>query len=227
MSESDWPDSQQPSNNQPNKYELDKTMTDKPLTEAELVARLAKLPTDIAPDSRLWEAISAQLDAPAAVAGQGTFAELDEQIVVSEGIGTQRAGSSWYEMAAAAAFAAATAAFIVWGQLSTSSPAEALLSRTASFELHEQHGSELIRVRQQLHSELRGSLEELAPATQLVVVENLIRIDEARAEIEDALKEEPGNRLLEQLLLTSYTNELTLLNEFTGLARSAQQRTRL
>ena len=204
--------------------EPDTRMTDPQITDANLDARIAQLPEQIVPDAALWQAIAGQLDA---VQESAQAHERAPDAVVPIAQPRQSTGSSWYEMAAAAAFAAVTCAFIAWGQLASTGDPDIALARLAPFEMSEQHGGELIRVRQQLHNELRRALEELSPATRVVVVENLSRIELARAEIESALEEEPGNRLLEQLLLTSYTNELTLLNEFTTVARSAQQRTRL
>jgi len=197
---------------------------DSPLSAAQLDARVAGLEPEIQPAAALWDAIGQQLDDVSSASATRAPA-----VVVP--LAPRRA---WPEWAVAAAFVAATVAFITFDFLDEDVPQTTLAAeqnqsatRLASFETHAGYGSELIRVRQQLRTELRMALEELSPATRQVVVENLTRIEEARAEIETALAQEPGNRLLEQLLLTSYTNELTLLHEFTGVARAAQQRIQL
>lgn len=196
------------------------------ISGSELDARLAQLKPDIEPAESLWAAIAENLETPIVGVEPDGVAErppLDAPVdaPVSKPVG------AWREWAVAAAFAAATAAFIAVGTVVPTAGPSLMLSRVVPFESHGQHGGELIRVRQQLHTQLRKALEELSPATRVVVVENLTRIEEARAEIEAALKKEPGNRLLEQLLLKSYTSELTLLKEFASVTRTAQQRTRL
>lgn len=189
---------------------------DAQITAAELAARVAELETEITPAKWLWDGMAEQLgSAPA------------ELSTLPAGGQQPGPGYAWREWAVAAAFALATAAFITFGTIDDQAQLQTTSVRQTEFEKDERYGGDLLRVRQELRTELRTVLEELSPTTRQVVVENLARIEEARAQIEMALEQEPGNRLLEQLLLASYTNELTLLHEFTGVARTAQQRTQL
>ena len=105
--------------------------------------------------------------------------------------------------------------------------APAGFAQVESFEIEGMDSAQLMLVRNNLHSSLQLALDELSPQTRDTVIENLARIDMARAEIDSALKSDPANQLLKQMLLASYTNEITLLNEFTLMARSAPQRTQL
>ena len=202
-------------------------MSKQPNSEA-LDARLAKLPTQEAPPAAVWAAIEQEITA-SVVAPEVGQADALEQVAEACEPATTAApnglGSSLREYATAALFAAVTAAIIVVGFNDSVMPPR--FAEVQPFEVEGLDRNQLMRVRDNLHSSLQLALDDLAPQTRQVVVENLARIDAARYEIDEALKNDPANQLLKQMLLSSYTNEITLLNEFTVMAHSAPQRTQL
>jgi len=188
-------------------------MTDKKLT---LDERLAALPTDIAPPVELWGKIDALLPAE------------DSRSPSETDVARKPAGYGWrslYAVAAAALFVAVTLGVV---RLELETPdATGKFVAAPVFPVDGMDTTQLVAVRNNLHQSLELALDELSPKTRQTVVENLARIDAARKEIDTALQQEPNNTLLQQMLLSSYTSEITLLGEFTAMAQSAPQRTRL
>jgi hypothetical protein len=76
----------------------------------------------------------------------------------------------------------------------------------------------------ELEARLEGELERLSPATRADVERNLTIIRGAIAEISVALDAEPDNALLQQLLLKSYQEELTLMQHVGGLTQRVMAR---
>ncbi len=175
-------------------------MTDKPRT---LDSRLAALPREATPAPRVWQQIEAR---------------------IADGSADR---SARFEVATAALFAVLTVGVIFgFGELEKMK-GPARFAEVEMFEIEGFDRTQLMQVRDNLHGSLRLALDELSPETRITVVENLARIDAARAEIDLALKGDPANQLLKQMLLASYTNEISLLNQFTVMAGSAPQRTQL
>ena len=73
-------------------------------------------------------------------------------------------------------------------------------------------------------SDLRAQLDEarsaLAPETVQVIDENLLIINEAIAEIHEAMEQDKGNQRLMRTLIATYETELNLLEEATLLTES-------
>lgn len=68
-------------------------------------------------------------------------------------------------------------------------------------------------VRQKLHAQVMARLATLPPATRTKVEANLLLIKNAVNEIQSALAKDPGNALLQELLVSTYQNEIdTLVN---------------
>ena len=85
----------------------------------------------------------------------------------------------------------------------------------------------LLKVRTELRTRVEAALLNLSPETRAVIAENLDRIELARRDIEAALQGNPDSRLLQTLMLSTYTNELTMLSELEGMTHSAKRRTQL
>ena len=189
----------------------------------ELDRRLAALPRETTPSAEVFSRISNEINSPHVTTTEAATAAT-----------TAAAGrsSTFGYLAAGLGFAAVVALAAVWG-LSNNAPIPAGpaepegFAEVKSFAVEGLDSAQVTRVRNELHTSLRLALDELSPKTRATVVENLSRIDAARAEIDLALKSDPANQLLKQMLLASYTNEIAMLNEFTRMAQSAPQRTQL
>ncbi|MEO0422933.1 MAG: hypothetical protein AAF184_11385 [Pseudomonadota bacterium] len=77
--------------------------------------------------------------------------------------------------------------------------------------------------RGELMAILEASLERLDPASRRVVAGTLLEIRAALTTIELALAEDPDNASLQQLLVTTSQQELSLLKSVQRLAQTAQQ----
>ena len=71
--------------------------------------------------------------------------------------------------------------------------------------------------RRDVELRLTERLEQLPPATRLDVTTNLQTIRSAIADINAALASEPDNALLQQLLLSSYSQELALMRRVNDI----------
>ena len=182
--------------------------------------RIAQLPRSVEPGDELWSKISQGISE--------TRQQSREQSRVQSRV--QSREGVW--VAALSGIAAALTCFAIYFGPGASvsapgSPTPSAFAVVPGFETTGLDGAELMRVRNNLHASLSLALDELAPETRATVVENLERIDAARAEIDQALRNDPGNGLLAQMMFASYTHEIRLLNEFTLMASSAPQRTQL
>ncbi len=75
-----------------------------------------------------------------------------------------------------------------------------------------------------LAANLGDELDNLSPETRADVVANLEAIRQAISDINKALDEEPDNAHLQDLLLDTYRDELTLMNKVDGITRAAMRR---
>ena len=67
-------------------------------------------------------------------------------------------------------------------------------------------------------------LDRLSPDIRAEVEENLAVIRDAITEINSALEEEPDNFLLQELLLKTYREELTVMRNVGGLTQNVMSR---
>lgn len=79
----------------------------------------------------------------------------------------------------------------------------------------------------QMHELLDAQLDDLPEEVRATVIENLEIIAAARAEIREALDQNPNSPLLHSLYLNSYANERTLLKDVEAMARQTKRRTYL
>lgn len=164
-----------------------------------ILDRTRALPASIEPAGDLWPAINRGLQAPTesrwATARLATAAVL--LICVSSTLTLWVAG--WLEAP-------------VSGEIATAPPVVPFGSWFAG-------GTDIALARTQMYR----SVEELAllsPETRDVVNANLGGIEIARRDINSALQEHPNDALLQQLLLSSYTNEIKILSDIGGMTRS-------
>ena len=76
-------------------------------------------------------------------------------------------------------------------------------------------------VRARLRKQVAAQLAHMPPATREKVEKNLLIIKNAVADIQSALARDPDNALLQDLLVTTYQNELDTLANVQALASSA------
>lgn len=106
-------------------------------------------------------------------------------------------------------------------------PSGSAMMPSAAFGPDHELGPKYRRARNELTVDLESRLQALPPSTRHTVERNLEQIRVALAEINAALAEDPGNMLLQQLLLAAYQDELTVLTEVNRMARSLPTRTEI
>lgn len=166
---------------------------------------LGAMPRDVPPARDLWAGIQAQLDAaPAPTATTPAPAR-----------------SRWgWQLAAAVALVAVssliTAKLLQRHEAASVAQAPqvapgAMRVVPASFGPGHRLSPEYEQARQQLTVMLQERIDRMPPAARTKLVENLAQLRHAAGEINDALAEEPGDPLLEELLLSTYQEELAVL----------------
>ncbi len=88
---------------------------------------------------------------------------------------------------------------------------------------HQAMGPQFVQARTDLVMSLETELDALSPESRQVLAENLNSIDEAIMEINAALEDNPNSGLLLHLLLSTYTDQLTLLGTIDGMTRTANE----
>jgi len=85
-------------------------------------------------------------------------------------------------------------------------------------------GPGFVDARSRLAANLDAKLAKLPPDTRIAVEANIADIRASIAEINKALSDQPDNRLLQDLLLDAYQQELSLMKKVDSIARSAAMR---
>lgn len=83
------------------------------------------------------------------------------------------------------------------------------------------------QARMDLSISVADQLEQVSPATRVLFEQNLELIEDTVYEINTALRGNPDNDLLQQLLLSTYTEELLLLGEMDALTQYIKEGTEL
>jgi hypothetical protein len=177
------------------------------------VASLGELPRSIEPAHDLWPAIEAQLgDLPVGVAAPGAR--------------RVRPGPGQVRWLAAAAMLASVAVGVWIGRsllpgtaavgtapvTAVNRPDAATLAPTAfdaayvSNPRYEKQRAELLRT-------LQARLAELPPPARAKVSASLASIEKAKADLEQALGHDPGNALLQEMLVNTYQDEMRVLTD--------------
>ena len=196
-----------------------------------LELRLAELSRDVAPARVLWPAIAAQLE-PAARPGRrltGWHAAAAAVLVVASSAVT----AVWMRSAPLASVARAPAVSPAPANASPptdpSPPANVTMSPgalRAAFGPSHALGAEYVAARKQLSTMLDERIGRLPPSAREKVAANLAEMRRAADEINQALATSPGDPLLEELLLTTYQEELAVLasvNQLAGTDASADK----
>ena len=97
-------------------------------------------------------------------------------------------------------------------------------SASGSFGSQYNLGPDYLDAQRDLAGRLDDELDHLTPEVRDAVVTNIEAIRTAIAEINLALAEDPDNVLLQELLLSTYREELTLMKQVNGFNLSAMRR---
>ncbi|HSN70910.1 MAG TPA: hypothetical protein VLT59_05345 [Steroidobacteraceae bacterium] len=183
--------------------------------DEQLDARLAALPREVPPRADLWPAIEAQIVPHGTSAGRGAG-------------GRSWHYSLWGQLAAACVLVAVTA--IVTYQLARPDRSVGLQPRDqltaldlpvvstppatpASFGSAPVLGTDYVEARALLARTFEDRIAALPPATRSKVERNLADIRRASAELARALDEHPAHPLLQDLLVSTYEEELALFSQ--------------
>ena len=186
-------------------------MTD-PFDE-QLMARARQLATDVEPERDLWPEIQASIERPS-----------DAGVPVWQ---------RYLAQAAAVVLLIGASSGLTYlavsdddGQISEPTPqvATGLTARTASFGDRYTLGPGFQDARRGLQDRLDLELSRLSPAARDEVTTNMETIRTAIAEINAALADEPDNVLLQQLLLSSYREELALMRTVSDINNAVMLR---
>ena len=175
--------------------------------EEELITSAGRLTKEVAPGRDLWPAIADAIERPARQPWQMSY--LAQAATVLLLIGASSAVT--YVMVRD------TAAPIV-------SDGEALIVEPVSYADHHALGPKYKKAHVELEAQLQDELKRLPPDTRGEVERNLAIIRGAIAEISVALDSEPDNALLQQMLLKSYQEELSLMQHVGGLTQRVTAR---
>jgi hypothetical protein len=167
---------------------------------------LAALPRELPPESDLWPGIAAQLE-------------------------PRRAPRRWLPLAAAAVLLVASSSLITAHLVRRSATPAAPVAtvappatsdasgvRPASFGPGHALDPEYAAARQQLAGMLAQRMDRLPSSARQKVEDNLAQLQRAADEINAALALQPGDALLEELLLNTYQDELAMLASVNQLA---------
>jgi hypothetical protein len=179
----------------------------------ELMARAARLTTAITPERDLWPTIEQRIGEPAR-SGRSAW------------------NSVWAQAAAVVLLVGGSSGITYLAVNDNGDPTtmvggtQALVFEPVSGSFGSQYnlGPDYQDARRVLAANLDDELDNLAPETRADVVANLEAIRQAISDINKALAEEPDNALLQDLLLDTYRDELTLMNKVDGITRAAMRR---
>jgi hypothetical protein len=171
------------------------------------IRSLRDLPQGLEPGRDLWPQIEAQLAAPGTRTGAAVT-----------GSGARRAAPVRLRWLAAAAMVSSVAVGVWIGRSVLPSAAQPLLaaaSRPATGTVQTAWVTDPRYQRQHdaLMQSLDAQLAALPPASRAKVLASLATIDKAKRDLEDALGKDPGNALLQELLVNTYQDEMRVLTD--------------
>jgi hypothetical protein len=184
------------------------------------VSSLRELPQDIAPARDLWPGIAARINEIQAAAPSVTGANP---------IPPRRSGARLRWLAAAAMVA--SVAVGVWigrsllpgtalpgasapGQVAAlQGGGDASPGRPGALDAMYESDPRYRRERAALMRSLQSQLAALPPATRTKVMASLATIERAKQDLEQALGRDPGNALLQELLVNTYQDEMRVLTD--------------
>jgi hypothetical protein len=186
------------------------------------IKSLQDLPQDIAPARDLWPQIAAQISPsghPAQLAG----------VTQAAAAGARTARLRW--LAAAAALACLAVGMWIDHSLlplRTTNDRGALSADTAtpgaatSLDVAYVSDPRYQRQHAALLSSLQAQLNSLPPVTRTKVLASLATIDKAKQDLQDALGKDPGNALLQELLVNTYQDEMRVLTDVHSASHAGE-----
>ena len=184
--------------------ETDKVFDDK------LMAMAAAMPTEVAPGRDLWPGIEQAITAPSRTAWNSVWAQAAAVVLLIAG----SSGITYLSVKDDGSSAIPTVVDVdqlfepVSGEFGT------------RFTL----GNSYLDARDQLEVGLEKKLGTLDPTTRADVVKNLNTIRLAIKDINASLAQEPDSLLLQELLLSTYHEEMALMMRVDGIANSVMRR---
>ena len=186
---------------------------DEKLIDKELMARAAKLATSIKPKRDLWPEI---------------------EKTISEPVRPNRSGwnSVWAQAAAVVLLVGGSSGITYLAVNDSNDPTVPMVATQAlvfepvsgSFGSQYNLGPDYQDARGNLAAKLDDDLEKLAPDAREAVLTNIETIRQAIDDINRALAEEPDNVMLQELLLNTYRDELSLMMKVNGITSAAMRR---
>ncbi len=179
----------------------------------EKLSRLAAtLPTQVSPDRDLWPAIEQAINTPA--------------------MRTNTIWNTLWAQAAAVVLLVAGSSGITYIAVRDDGPVSPVVIDTANvfetvsgdFGRRYTLGNEYLDAHSELQNKLDEKLQFLSPEAREAVTKNLQTIRAAIKDINQALAAEPDNMLLQELLLSAYHGEISLMRKVDGIANSAMRR---
>jgi len=173
------------------------------------------LPTEVMPEKDLWPGIAAAI-------------EQQDQA------GTNHGWPRWAAQAAAVLLLVGASSGMTWIMLQDGAGSDpAMVDNgeltfqpvSGSFGSQYSLGPDFQDARSTLASKLDEELERLPPATRAEVEKNMATIRAAISEINKALANDPDNALLQELLISSYSEELAIMRKVDVIATAAMRRT--
>lgn len=179
---------------------------------AKLMREARELPQDILPERDLWPSIEAGIDAPAP-----SFLPWQRYLAQAAAVVLLVGGSSGLTYLAVGGDANRVSPVVQSGSMPLDVSA-------ASFGNQYTLGPDFQDARRDLEGRLERELERLSPAARADVEANMQTIRTAINEISTALSEEPDNVLLQELLLSTYQEELALMRKVNGITSAVMLR---
>ena len=180
----------------------------------EIIVAAGRLATEVKPQRDLWPGIEQAITQPARPARSGWNTVWAQAAAVVLLVG----GSSGLT------YLAVTGDESVVSPVAMGGPALNFKPVSGSFGSQYHLGPDYLDAKRDLEARLEEELERLSPDTRNAVQSNLRAIQVAIDDINKALAVEPGNVLLQELLLRTYHEELALMKHVDGIANSTMYR---
>jgi hypothetical protein len=197
------------------------------VNEDPLDRALARLPREVPLERDLWADIRAQIESRS------------ESLSPPQSTPPARSGfvPRWYQMAAAVLLVVTSSVTTYVLMRESKSPDAPLIveneplrpqvvAMPASFGV-QSLGEDYLKARASLDAEFERRLADLPPAARAKVERNLADIRLAAHEISETLAQHPSDPLLQELLLSTYQNELRLLADVTQMSAAPATRVEL